>query len=295
VGTSRAPDLVSVIMPARNAAATIEQQLAALARQNYDGPWEVVVVDNGSTDSTAAVVRRWSDRLPGLRVVDASGRPDVSHARNAGVASSSGDFLAFCDADDVVSPGWLAALVAAGSESDMVGGNLELGTLNDATVRAWAGWVSPDDRLPLYLRFLPAAYGGNCAIWRTVLERVTGWNDAYAGVEDTELSWRVQLAGYGLAFAGPGAAVHYRLRSNLRVLWRKSYREGKTEVRLFREFRAHGVPRTDARHALRNWAGLVRRTTELVRSRARRGRYLRVLGIQTGRLVGSIRSRTLYL
>ena len=65
--------VVSVVIPARNAAATIDDQLEALAAQEVDDPWEVVVSDNGSRDTTAARARAWASRLNSLRVVDASG------------------------------------------------------------------------------------------------------------------------------------------------------------------------------------------------------------------------------
>jgi Glycosyl transferase family 2 len=87
-----APDRISVIVPARDPAATIGGQLAALAAQRYEGSWEVIVADNGSADATVA--DRWIGRIPGLRVVDASGRRGASHARNVGIAASRGDFLA---------------------------------------------------------------------------------------------------------------------------------------------------------------------------------------------------------
>ena len=103
---------VSVVIPVLNGAATISQQLAALAGQTYRGPMEVLVADNGSTDATVEVVQALSGRLPGLRLVDASARVGTNHARNAGAAAAGGDLLAFCDADDVAAPGWLAGLVA---------------------------------------------------------------------------------------------------------------------------------------------------------------------------------------
>jgi glycosyltransferase involved in cell wall biosynthesis len=293
VACLREPALVSVVIPAHNAAPTIGQQLAALAEQDYSGGWEVVVTDNGSTDGTTEVARQWSHRVPGLEVVEASGRRGASHARNAGVAASSGDFLAFCDADDIVTSGWLTALVVAGGSSDMVSGRLDLERLNDVDVRAWMGWVSPTEALQAGFGFLPAAYGGNCGIWRRVLEHVGGWNEDYTGYEDVELSWRVQLAGYRLASA-PSALISYRFRSHLRGLWRQGYREGRTEVRLFSQFARHGMPRTNTRRALRTWAGRVRHAPELLTGGSR-GYYVRATAAHLARLVGSIRHRTLYL
>jgi glycosyltransferase involved in cell wall biosynthesis len=291
---ARTPTLVSVVVPARDSASTIEQQLAALAGQDYDGPWEVVVADNGSQDATAALARTWADRLPDLQVVDASGCPGASFARNAGVAAASGDFLAFCDADDVVTSGWLSALVAAARDHDMVGGALDLAALNDEDARAWIGWECPSDRLAPCQGFLLTVYGGTCGLWRSALDQVEGWNVEYRSHNDRELSWRVQRSSLRLGFA-PGALVHYRMRSSLRVLLRKSYCDGEAQVRLYAAYRHAGAPRSDTRRALRAWAGFVVHAPELARSRARRGVYLRRLGEHAGRLAGSVRGRVLYL
>ncbi len=64
--------VTSVVIPVRNGAATLAEQLEALAQQEYDDEWEVVVADNGSSDATREVVNGFRD-LPQLRVVDASG------------------------------------------------------------------------------------------------------------------------------------------------------------------------------------------------------------------------------
>lgn len=65
---------------------TLSDQLAALARQTYHHPWELIVSDNGSVDGTRQLAESWSDRLPDLRVADASDRKGLNHARNVGVA-----------------------------------------------------------------------------------------------------------------------------------------------------------------------------------------------------------------
>ena len=68
---------LSVIIPCLNAEATIATQLEALANQHWSKPWEVVVSDNGSTDNSLEIVKSYKDRLPNLRIVDASARGKV--------------------------------------------------------------------------------------------------------------------------------------------------------------------------------------------------------------------------
>ena len=84
------PPTLSVVLPCRNGAATIAVQLEALAGQSWDGSWELVVVHNGSTDESMQIVEGLRDRLPALRVVDASAKRRVPAALNEGVRASAG-------------------------------------------------------------------------------------------------------------------------------------------------------------------------------------------------------------
>src|SRR4051794_41093928 len=131
------PQLISVIIPVLNGEPHVGDQLAALAGQSYDGDWELVVADNGSTDRTIEIVESWRPRLPSLTIADATARRGLNHARNAGASAAHGDLLVFCDADDVANPGWLEAMARAAADADIVGGRLEWETLNDPVVRAW--------------------------------------------------------------------------------------------------------------------------------------------------------------
>jgi mycofactocin glycosyltransferase len=106
----------SVIVPARNAEATLPACLDGLAAEGVPGPsTELIVVDDGSTDSTSAVAAR-----PGVRVVRGAGRGPAA-ARNLGAASASGDVLVFLDADPVPESGWLEGILAPFTDASIVG------------------------------------------------------------------------------------------------------------------------------------------------------------------------------
>jgi glycosyltransferase involved in cell wall biosynthesis len=98
---------VSTIIAAYNAERTIAETVESALAQRYEGN-EVVVVNDGSTDSTAAILRGYDGRI---RVVTQSNR-GAAAARNAGVAQSGGKYLAFLDSDDVWLPGKLATMIA---------------------------------------------------------------------------------------------------------------------------------------------------------------------------------------
>ncbi len=294
-GAARAPGitkLVSVVMPVRNGEAHVAHQLDALSRQTYARPWELLVVDNGCTDRTIAIVESRRGRLPGMRIVDASDRGGLNYARNRGAAAAQGDLLAFCDSDDVVAPGWLEALAEAARSADLVGGSLDVETLNDGLSRAWRPERSMVRLVPKH-GLLPHAPGGNCAVWKEVALAV-GWDEEFAfGSSDIEFCWRLQLAGYRLAFAAD-AVVHLRFRPSLRAMTRQFFVYGKSDAQLYRRFRRHGMVRSSAREALRSWRRLLTSVGDLA-SEPARGQWVRSAARCWGRAVGSVRWRVLFL
>ncbi|MGH2922242.1 MAG: glycosyltransferase family 2 protein, partial [Gaiellaceae bacterium] len=127
---------LTVVVPCLNEEGTIGAQLSALARQEWARPWEVIVADNGSTDDSVRVVEGYRGRLPGLRVVDASDKRGQAHALNVGVSEARADAVAFCDADDEVAPGWVAAMGEALLSHELVGCAADGEKLNEPWVRA---------------------------------------------------------------------------------------------------------------------------------------------------------------
>jgi GT2 family glycosyltransferase len=293
--TSRPPiRSVSVVIPVRDGAVTLSQQLAAVADQQLDVPWEVIVVDHGSRDGSGDLARRWASSFRALKVVPTGGPPGVAHARNAGAAIATGDLVALCDADDVVTADWLAALVDAAADLDVVGGRLvPVGPELDGLADDGLG----DDGLaglPSALDFLPYAVGANCAIRREVIDALHGWDEAYvAGADDVEMSWRAQLAGYRIGYA-PDAVVWHRARPTARATARQAFRYGVLDHRLYRDFRDRGLPRPALREGVRAWAWIVTSAADAVRVK-RRHRWLGVVAHRTGRLAGSLRYRQLML
>jgi glycosyltransferase involved in cell wall biosynthesis len=284
---------VSVIVPARNAVATIGAQLDALSRQSYEGWWEVIVVDNGSDDGTAALSDAWRGCVPNLRVIDATGANCPGYARNVGGRASRGELLLFCDADDVVDDDWVMALAKGLRDYSAVGGRIDRLALNDPTLLAWRP-PRPNDALPDHFGFLPYAQGANCGVLKEVWSRLGGFDESLRYSEDVAFFWEVQLDGGQVGYV-PDAVVRYRYRSSIRATVRQGYGYGKSHTRLYKRFAARGMPRPEAGAARRAWWQLVVHARGALSSRQALGAWFGDLARRWGRLVGSLRHRTRYL
>lgn len=282
----------SVIVCVRNGAATIGDQLAALAEQSYPDGWEVVVVDNGSTDGTSDVVAHWRARLPALTVVPAGNRVGLAYARNVGVRAAAGASLAFCDADDVADRAWLAELTAGLDDADIVGGRLELERLNSELARIWRGLPERDLSHPIVLDYLPYAVGANFAVRREAFDGVGGCDEAFTSCgDDVDLSWRIQRAGGTLRFR-QSAIMHYRLRADLVGLMRQRYRYGRAEGLLRAKFDDALAP-TSWRESVWVDRYLLKRSWHLLGGARRRGTWLASVSHRAGQLRGARAYRAL--
>lgn len=292
-GARLAAPYVSVVMPVRNGEPWLDEQLAALAEQRYRGEWEVLVVDNGSTDRTVEIAESWRDRVP-LRIVPAHERPGINVARNAGVELSKGELLLFCDADDVVSPCWVERMSTQALTCDVVAGRLDEDTLNRSRGRARRPHLASDD-LHVALEFLPFAPGANFGVWRDVLDEIGTFDERYmCGNDDVEFSYRAQLNGFRIGFAAD-AVVQYRHRSGRRALFRQFRGYGMAEPMLFAQYRQFGMPRPTPRRVIGRWVRLVRTSPAVFRDPVRCGLWVVEFGYSVGRVEGSVRNRVAYL
>lgn len=285
---------LSVVIPCFDAQATLGGQLEALAGQQWPGEWEVIVADNGSTDGSRQVVESFRERLPRLRWVDASDRRGPGHARNAGAAAARGEALLFCDADDQVAPGWLAAMGRALTEHDFVASRYEIARLNPPWVAQSRSHAQEEGLNPYtYPDFLPHAGGGGLGVKRRLHQQIGGFDESLPALEDTDYCWRLQLAGTPLVFAGD-AVVHIRYRHHLGGLFRQLVQYGVYNVLLYKRYRSRGMPRLGPLPGLLRWGKLLLSLPRLAR-RTGRAAWISQLGWRLGRLIGCLRFRVLAL
>jgi len=293
--SDESPEL-SVVLPCRNGAGTIAAQLEALATQSWDGTWELVVADNGSTDDSMQIVESFRSRFPALRIVDASAHRGLAPTLNAGVRASSGRAIAFVNDDDEVAAGWLEAIADALKHHDVVGGRLEYERLNEP----WAIQLRerPQEGGLMewgFSDYLPFAAGASLGVRRELHDSIGGFDETMVPAgEDMDYCWRLQQAGAKMAFA-PDAVTHYRLRASPRAVFRQGLAYGEGHVLVYKKHRARGLEpaRNPWRRGIRGWLGLARRLL-LVRNKADRARLVWHTGIRLGLAKGSLKHRVVF-
>ena len=208
-----------MVIPVRNGASSLPPLLDSLAGQTLEGSrFEIVVVDNASTDATAEVAR-----AHGARVV-AEPVANRSRARNAGAAAARADVLAFTDADCVADAGWLAALLACRDRAPLVAGQVEVTTSEppNAIERFERGWRFAQERA------VRTGWGAtaNLLVRRDAFEAVGGFDTGYRHIgEDADFCVRAGRAGHAIAYC-PDAVIYHAADAEWRPFLERSFRHG---------------------------------------------------------------------
>ena len=268
-------------------------QLAALAAQTRR-PEQLVVVNNGPAGAVDRVVDEWRPKLPGLELVEDRSLAVCGHARNVGAAHATQAGLLFLDDDDVMEPGYVAAMGEALDRAELAAARIDVEQLNPPGLADRWGVMQADGPMT-YHDFLPWVIGGAMGVRRETFERIRGFDTSMRVGEDTDLCWRAELeTGARIAFA-PEAQISYRLRTSPKAAFRQARLWASWEVELYRRYRGRGLqPPGHQVRALLRWGRPL-----LLLLRARRTEDVvvaaRSFGACVGRLEGSIRHRHLHL
>ena len=284
---------ISVIIPCYNAVETIGVQLDALAGQSWSGSWEVIVSDNRSTDGSMEVVKKYRERLPGLRIVDASQSQGQPYALNVGVRAAKGDSLLFCDADDMVGSEWLSAMSGALSRHDFIACRTDTDRLNIGKPMDDGKGNPQKDSVQLiwYPPYLPHAGSGTLGVKSVLHKAVGGFDESLPYLFDTDYCFKIQMiSGAKLHFV-PEAVMHIRNRDSFGGTYRQSRNYAEYNVALFSRYRKSAKEEPNLwRKYLWNWKQLLRRVPA-IRSKEKSYKFAWDLGRQLGRLKGSFKYR----
>ncbi|NJN81476.1 MAG: glycosyltransferase family 2 protein [Caldilineaceae bacterium] len=199
---------VSVVVLTRNRAPSLARTLAAVRAQSYLD-FEIVVVDNGSTDQTADVARAYRARR-----IEVDPRFGIGHCRGVGVNAAQGELIAFCDDDCVPSRDWLAALVARMTEDAriaLVGGKvINIGftgyrRFKGRTKLARNGglnYAHSDEETEFYGNM-------NVAMRRQTILEIGGYDPFLTVLEEIDLATRVRRSGYRVEYEPLAVLEHH--------------------------------------------------------------------------------------
>jgi len=222
---------ISVVVCTYNGARTIRDCLEGLTHLAYPD-YEVIVVDDGSTDATAAIARQYACRL-----IQTENR-GLASARNTGLAAAAGEIVAYTDDDAYPDPHWLTYLAAcfrSTSHAAVGGPNIAPpgdGPIAECVARAPGGPVhvlltdGEAEHIP----------GCNMAFRKACLEAIGGFDPQFrAAGDDVDVCWRLQTRGWTLGFS-PAAVVWHHRRNSVRAYWRQQIGYGRAEAMLERKW-----------------------------------------------------------
>lgn len=211
--SSPAPE-VSVVVATHNRAARLERLLAAMRAQRYEGAWELIVVDDASTDRTHEVLAAAQE----CRVITRKQAGGPAAARNTGWRDARGALVAFTDDDCEPRPDWLAVLLSVSTENP---GSIVQGVTVPHPEEARKS--TPFSRTLRDEALGPWFPMSNMAYPRALLERLGGFDEGMLRGEDTDLAWRALESG-ARAVHAPGSVVWHGVvelgpAGRLRVAW----------------------------------------------------------------------------
>src|SRR6266566_1525726 len=222
---------VSVVVCSHNGARTIRDSLEGLRRLEYPD-YEVIVVDDGSTDDTAAIAGQCDVRL--IRTTNRG----LSSARNTGLAVATGEIVAYLDDDAYPDPHWLTYLAATFLSTSQVGvGGPNIAPAGDGPIAECVA-RAPGGPVHVLVTDREAEHipGCNMAFRTAYLEAVGGFDPRFrtAG-DDVDVCWRLQDRGWTLGFH-PAAVVWHHRRNSVRTYWRQQIGYGRAEAMLERKW-----------------------------------------------------------
>jgi glycosyltransferase involved in cell wall biosynthesis len=222
---------ISVVVCSLNGGSTIRDTMEGLTRLDYPN-YEVIVIDDGSTDDTAAIAAEYP-----VRVISTENR-GLSSARNTGWQQATGEIVAYIDDDAYPDPDWLRFLVTVFEDSEFVGvGGPNLPPAGD-------GWIAdcvanaPGGPVHVLVTDTEAEHipGCNMAFRRQALSVIGGFDPVYrAAGDDVDICWRLQERGWTIGFS-PVAVVWHHRRNSLKMYWKQQQGYGKAEALLERKW-----------------------------------------------------------
>lgn len=231
------PIKVSVILVCKNVADTIGIQLDALAAQDCDDPWELIISDHGSMDETLSVASRYIGKINNLRVIDSPAGQGKACALNKAAKAARGEYLLYCGAEDEVAPGWLAAMSSALSQNDFVTCRANPDKFSPRWVIECLGHLNRREgaRRHTSSGLFPQANRHSIGVKRWIHDAVGGFDESLTEHQKKDYCWRIQRLGIELHCVS-GATINVRYGGSMAKLYRMAFGCGEYDSKMCRKY-----------------------------------------------------------
>jgi len=205
--------MISVIVTVRNEGRHIADLLDSLVIQ--EPPFEIIIVDSGSTDKTQEIVREYEKKYDTVKLLIRGGKRGES--RNYGVEQAKGEVVAFTDGDCIANPFWLKEIRNGMREAHIVAGKtIQLGYLPFVELA----------RVELFHRGKDVTWPScNLAYMTDVFKEIKGFDPTFRTAEDIDLNYRALLAGYRLVY-NEKAIIYHRARDTMVGFFKQAFWNG---------------------------------------------------------------------
>ena len=215
---------ISVVIPCYNCANTISQTLASLNQQDFSESFEIIVVNNNSSDNSYDVIKSFSN----VKLLHETEIQNAAASRNRGIDNAQGNIIAFIDADCIAASNWLSEGIKGFKKSDLsrVGGRVQVSPLSPSS-----NSIEILDTLYSFcqrqlVEQYQTAMTGNLFIRKSLFEKIGYFNPKFFELEDIEFGQRAAQEGFSIDYV-KNSVVFHPPRHTFISLWKKSVRNGR--------------------------------------------------------------------
>lgn len=199
---------VSIIIPTFNEEKNISSTLKSVINQDYDGKYEIIIIDGNSTDNTIKIISKFIENNKNIKLILENGKPNIARARNIGVNNAKGKIIAFIDAGRIAPKDWIKKIINCFKNEDIVGvgGSFELAKNN---LNLLEKFIALDKiyRTNIQSKYTDVVCTGNAAFKKQSIKEIGGFNEFFAKRgENTDLCYRLK----GKILFQPNINVFYK-------------------------------------------------------------------------------------